>query len=175
MRAITKTSLQILLQRFLVTVGVILFIRFGSFLPVPEINHIDLAIYIQTNPLAENLIRSFSSENKFVIGLFTLGIFPYINASIFVQLIIAFSPYLSKLQKEGDLNARRSLNRLTRFICLIWSLIQSCGIALFLRKILFSWNLQLGFEIIVWLTTGSMIVLWLSELITDYGLSLIHI
>ena len=170
MKTINKISLQILVQRLLLSIGVILFIRFGSFLPVPGINHTDLALYIQTNTFAGNLIRSFSSENTFVIGLFTLGIFPYINASIFVQLIIAFSPSLSKLQKEGDLNARRSLNRLTRFISLLWAIIQSCGISLYLRQILFNWNLQLGFEIVIWLTTGAMIVLWLSELITDYGL-----
>lgn len=170
MKTINKISLQIIAQRLLLSVAVVLFIRFGSFLPIPGINHTDLALYIQTNPFAKSFVRSFSSENTFVIGLFTLSVFPYINASIFVQLIIAFSPYLSKLQKEGDLNARRSLNRLTRFISLIWTIIQSLGIAIYLRQILFNWDLQLALEIIIWLTTGTMIVLWLSELITDYGL-----
>jgi preprotein translocase subunit SecY len=77
---------------------------------------------------------------------------------------------LAKLQKEGDLEGRRSINRLTRFITLIWAIIQSAGLALYLKQILFDWNYPLAFEIIVWLTTGAMIVLWLSELITDYGL-----
>lgn len=170
MKTFNRISLQILIQQLSISLGVVLFIRLVSFLPIPEINHIDLALYIQTNAIAKNIIRTFSSETTFVISLFTLGIFPYINASIFVQLIIAFSPYLSQLQKEGDLNARRYINRLTRFISLGWSIIQSCGIAFYLRQILFTWNLQLGFEIVVWLTTGSMIILWLSELITDYGL-----
>jgi len=167
---INKEIQTILLNRFLVTFGIILFIRLGTFLPVPGINHSDLAFYIQTHSVAKNLISTFSGDNTFVIGLFTLNIFPYINASILVQLILGFSPKLAKLQKEGDLAGRRSINRLTRFITLIWAIIQSVGLAIYLRQILFDWNYTLAFEIIVWLTTGAMIVLWLSEIITDYGL-----
>ena len=170
MKIINSISIRIIIQRLLITLAVILFIRIGSFLPIPGINHTDLALYIQNNPFARNIVSTFSGKDTFVIGLFTLNIFPYINASIFIQLIIAFSPSLSKLQKEGDLNARRSLNRLTRFVTLIWAIIQSVGIGLYLRPILFNWNTQLFLEIILWLTTGAMIVLWLSELITDYGL-----
>lgn len=167
---INKEIQTILLNRFLVTFGIILFIRLGTFLPVPGVNHSDLAFYIQTHSVAKNLISTFSGDNTFVIGLFTLNIFPYINASILVQLILGFSPKLAKLQKEGDLAGRRSINRLTRFITLIWAIIQSVGLAIYLRQILFDWNYTLAFEIIVWLTTGAMIVLWLSEIITDYGL-----
>ena len=167
---INKEIQTILLNRFLVTFGIILFIRLGTFLPVPGVNHSDLAFYIQTHSVTKNLISTFSGDNTFVIGLFTLNIFPYINASILIQLILGFSPKLAKLQKEGDLAGRRSINRLTRFITLIWAIIQSVGLALYLRQILFEWNYTLAFEIIVWLTTGAMIVLWLSEIITDYGL-----
>jgi len=169
-KILNSISLRIILQRLLISLGVILFIRIGSFLPIPGINHTDLAVYIQNNPFAKNIVSTFSGKDTFVIGLFTLNIFPYINASIFIQLIIAFSPSLSKLQKEGDLNARRSLNRLTRFVTLIWAIIQSLGLGLYLRPILFNWNTQLLVEIVIWLTTGAMIVLWLSELVTDYGL-----
>ena len=170
MKILNSISLRIILQRLLISLGVILFIRIGSFLPIPGINHTDLALYIQNNPFARNIVSTFSGKDTFVIGLFTLNIFPYINASIFIQLIVAFSPSLAKLQKEGDLNARRSLNRLTRFVTLIWSIIQSVGLGFYLRPILFNWNTQLLLEIVVWLTTGAMIVLWLSELVTDYGL-----
>jgi preprotein translocase subunit SecY len=169
-KILNSISLRIILQRLLISLGVILFIRIGSFLPIPGINHTDLALYIQNNPFARNIVSTFSGKDTFVIGLFTLNIFPYINASIFIQLIIAFSPSLSKLQKEGDLNARRSLNRLTRFVTLVWALIQSVGLGLYLRPILFNWNTELLLEIVLWLTTGAMIVLWLSELVTDYGL-----
>jgi preprotein translocase subunit SecY len=167
---INKEIRDIILKRLLVTLGVILFIRVGTFLPVPGINHSDLAFYIQSHSVTRSLVSTFSGDDTFVIGLFTLNIFPYINASILVQLILGFSPKLAKLQKEGDLEGRRSINRLTRFITLIWAVIQSVSLALYLKQILFDWNYNLAFEIVAWLTTGAMIVLWLSELITDYGL-----
>lgn len=160
----------IILKRVLVTIGILLLIRVGTFLPVPGINHSDLAFYIQNHSVTKSLVSTFSGNNTFVIGLFTLNIFPYINASILVQLILGFSPKLSKLQKEGDLEGRRTINRLTRFITLIWAIIQSVSLSFYLKQILFNWNYNLAFEIVVWLTTGAMIVLWLSELITDYGL-----
>lgn len=167
---INKEIRNILLKRLLITLGAILFIRLGTFLPVPGINHSDLAFYIQSHSVTRSLVSTFSGNDTFVIGLFTLNIFPYINASIFVQLILALSPKLAKLQKEGDLEGRRSINRLTRFITLIWAIIQSVGLTFYLKQILFDWNYNLAFEIVIWLTTGAMIVLWLSELITDYGL-----
>jgi preprotein translocase subunit SecY len=142
----------------------------GTFLPVPGINHTDLAFYLQRHSVTRNLVSTFSGDDTFVIGLFTLNIFPYINASILVQLILGFSPKLSKLQKEGDLEGRRTINRLTRFITLIWAIIQSLSLAFYLKQVLFDWNYFLAIEIVLWLTTGAMIVLWLSELITDYGL-----
>ncbi len=157
-------------KRVAITIGILLFIRLGTFLPVPGINHSDLALYIQSHSVTRNLVSTFAGNDTFVIGLFTLNIFPYINASILVQLILGFSPQLSKMQKEGDLEGRRSINRLTRFITLVWGIIQSVSLTIYLKQILFDWNYTLALEIVVWLTTGSMIILWLSELITDYGL-----
>lgn len=159
-----------ILKRLLVTLGVLFFIRVGTFLPVPGINHSDLAFYIQSHSVIRSFVSTFSGDNTFVIGLFTLNIFPYINASIFVQFLLGFSPKLSKLQKEGDLEGRRSINRLMRFLTLVWAIIQSVSLSLYLKQVLFDWSYMLAFEIVVCLTTGAMIVLWLSEIITDYGL-----
>jgi len=167
---INREIKNVLLNRFLISFGILLLIRLGTFLPVPGINHSDLAFYIQRHSVAKNLISTFAGDNIFVIGLFTLNIFPYINATIFVQLLLGFSPKLAKLQKEGDFEGRRSISRLTRLITLIWAIIQSIGVSLYLRQILFDWNFILASQIVLWLTTGAMIVLWLSELITDYGL-----
>ena len=167
---INKDIKDTILKRLLISLGILLVIRFGTFLPVPGINHTDIAFYLQRHSVAKNLISTFSGDNTFVIGLFTLNIFPYINASILVQLILGFSPKLSKLQKEGDLSGRRQINRLTRFITLAWAVIQSFSLAFYLKQVLFDWNYLLAIEIVFWLTTGAMIVLWLSELITDYGL-----
>ena len=167
---INKEIREVLVNRLLFSLGILLLIRVGTFLPVPGINHSDLAFYIQRHSAAKSLISTFSGDNTFIIGLFTLNIFPYINATIFVQLLLGFSPKLAKLQKEGDFEGRRSISRLTRFITLIWAIIQSIGVTLYLKQILFDWNYLLAAEIVLWLTTGAMIVLWLSELITDYGL-----
>ena len=168
--AINKDIRDTILKRLFISLGILLLIRIGTFLPVPGINHTDLAFYLQRHSVTKNLISTFSGDDTFVIGLFTLNIFPYINASILIQLILGFSPQLSKLQKEGDLEGRRKINRLTRFITLIWAIIQSLSLAFYLKQVLFDWNYLLAAEIVLWLTTGAMIVLWLSELITDYGL-----
>jgi preprotein translocase subunit SecY len=160
----------ILLPRVLLTIGILLLIRTGTFLPVPGIDPIDLNCYIQRTPVAKNLISTFAGDNAFVIGLFTLNIFPFVNATIFVQLLIAFSPRLAQLQKEGDFEGKRTISRLTRNITLFVSIAQSIGVALYLRPALFEWNILLASEIVLWLASGAMIVLWLSEIITDYGL-----
>ena len=167
---INKDIRDTILKRLLISLGILLLIRVGTFLPVPGVNHTDLAFYLQRHSVTKNLISTFSGDNTFVIGLFTLNIFPYINASILIQLILGFSPKLSKLQKEGDLAGRRQINRLTRLITLAWAIIQSFSLAFYLKQVLFDWNYLLAIEIVFWLTTGAMIVLWLSELITDYGL-----
>jgi preprotein translocase subunit SecY len=165
-----KKTDDVLLKRLLLSVGILLFIRMGTFLPIPGINHGHLAFYIQQHPITKNLVSTFSGNDTFVIGLFTLNIFPYINASIMVQLITGLIPSISKLQKEGGGEGRRAITRLTRLITFGWALIQSSSIAFYLKRALFDWTPLLAFEVILWLATGAMIVLWLSELITEYGL-----
>lgn len=165
-----KKTDDILLKRLLLSVVILLFIRMGTFLPIPGINHGHLAFYIQQHPITKNLVSTFSGNDTFVVGLFTLNIFPYINASIMVQLITGLIPSISKLQKEGGGEGRRAITRLTRLITFGWALIQSSSIAFYLKRALFDWTPLLAFEIILWLSTGAMIVLWLSELITEYGL-----
>lgn len=167
---ITKQMKAVLLNRLLFSLGILGFIRIGTFLPVPGINQSDLAFYIQRHSIAKNLISTFSGDNTFVIGLFTLNIFPYLNATIFLQLLTSFSPKLAKLQKEGDFEGKRTISQLTRLITLIWAIIQSVGITAYLKQVLFNWNYILALDTVIWLTSGAMIVLWLSELITEYGL-----
>ena len=160
----------LLLKRLFITLGILIFIRIGTFLPVPGINHGHLAFYIQRHSITKSLVSTFAGNDVFVIGLFTLNIFPYINASILIQLLVSIIPELAKLQKEGGSEGRRTITKITRVITLGWAIIQSTSIAFYLKRALFDWNLFLAFEIILWLTTGAMIVLWLSELVTEYGL-----
>jgi preprotein translocase subunit SecY len=160
----------ILLNRLLLSLGVLVFIRVGTFLPVPGINHNHLAFYLERHSMTKSLVSTFAGNDTFVIGVFTLNIFPYINASILMQLLLSLFPSLSKLQKEGGGEGRRTINKLTRLITLGWALIQSFSIAFYLKRALFDWDIYLAGQIIVWLTTGAMIVLWLSEIVTEYGL-----
>ena len=166
---ISDTILSTIRKRLVISICILFIIRFGTYLPVPGINQEDLFLYLQQHSFAKNFIQTFYNSQTFIIGLFTLNIFPYINATILVQIMLSFSSQLSKIQKEGDFEGRRLINQLTRLITLILIIIQSISISLYLKQILLNWNFILAFEIIIWLTTGSMIVLWLSELITDYG------
>ncbi len=165
-----KDNNNILLKRLFLSLGILLFVRLGTFLPIPGIDHENLMFYIQRHTVTKNLVSTFSGNDTFVIGLFTLNIFPYINASILIQLLVNFIPSLARLQKEGTPQGKRSITQLTRLITLGWAFIQSISIAVFLKRVLFNWNVSLACEIVIWLTTGAMIVLWLSELITEYGL-----
>nr|YP_009092971.1 preprotein translocase subunit SecY [Chaetoceros simplex]AIR75362.1 preprotein translocase subunit SecY [Chaetoceros simplex] len=160
----------ILLNRLLLSLGILVFIRIGTFLPVPGINHNHLAFYLERHSMTKSLVSTFAGNETFVIGIFTLNIFPYINASILMQLLLSIFPSLSKLQKEGGGEGRRTITKLTRVITLGWALIQSFSIAFYLKKALFDWDIYLAGQIVLWLTTGAMIVLWLSEIITEYGL-----
>ncbi len=160
----------ILLNRLLLSLGILIFIRIGTFLPVPGINHSHLAFYLERHSMTKSLVSTFAGNDTFVIGIFTLNIFPYINASILMQLLVSVFPSLSKLQKEGGGEGRRTINKLTRLITLGWALIQSFSIAFYLKRVLFDWDIYLAAQIMIWLTTGAMIVLWLSEIVTEYGL-----
>ena len=167
---ISQEFKNVIRNRSLITISIILFIRVGTFFPVPGINHLDLALYTQTHSIAKMLVTTFSGNDTFIIGLFFLNIFPHINASISIQLLIGLFPKLAKLQKEGSFEGRRKISSLTRLLTLIFATVQSVGLTLQLKQALFDWNWVLAFDTIIWLTTGAMIVFWCSDLITEYGL-----
>ena len=156
-------------SKLLVTLSLLVLIRIGTFIPVPSIDQEYLSNFIKNSPISA-FLNTFSGGGTFVIGIFTLNIFPYINASILMQLLVSIVPNLEKLQKEEGAAGRRKITQITRFISLGWAIIQSTSIAVFLKTILFDWNLTLAIEIITCLTVGSMIVMWLSEIITEYGI-----
>ena len=162
-------TLKILLQRLFLSLVLLSLIRVGTFLPVPGVNHADIAFYIEKHSTTKNLLSTFSAGDIFIVGLFSLNLFPYINATILVQLLIGISPKLAELQKDGDFAARRSINQLTRKLALFLTLLQSAGVSFYLKQILFDWNYFLAFSVIIWMTAGAMIVLWLSEIITEQG------
>jgi len=146
----------------------LLLVRLGLYIPVPNV---DLDIFTQNQSL--NPIFGFSKTltGSSFLGVGTLGILPYINASIIFQLLIPVIPKLEKLQKEEGEFGRQQITRYTRYLAFGWAIVLSIGIAFFLVKpVIFNWSLSLALEIVLALTTGSMLSMWFSELITEEGL-----
>jgi len=165
-----KEKKESLNKRFLISIGILAFIRVGALLPIPAINHEQLTLYFQTHAVSGKFVSIFANSKTFVVGLFSLNIFPYINASILMQVLVKAIPGLALIQREGTSGERKAITRLTRLITLGFATAQAISIVTYLKRILFYWDLFLATEIILWLTTGAMIVLWLCEIITQYGL-----
>lgn len=157
-------------ERLIFTLQIIFFIRLGVLIPIPDVNLQEIDIYFFLNRELSNLLTTFSNQ-KVVLSLFSLNIYPYITASIIVQLLCNLIPSLKKLREEGELKGQRYINKLTRLITLLASLLQSIILISNLNNVLFSFfDSYLFLQLLLWLVTGSMILLWFSELIDDYGL-----
>lgn len=151
------------------TLLVLTLARLGIFIPIPGIDHNSFYSSIGENTLV-NFLNIFSGGGLSTVGMFALGIVPYINASIIIQLFTKIIPELENLQKDEGESGRRKINQITRYLTLAWAIAQSLAISLWIKPYVFSWNLNFVIECTVTLTTGSMIVMWLSELITEYGI-----
>ena len=158
--------------RLLVTVGLLILARFGVFLPIPGIDRARFGADIQNNAVL-GFLDIFSGGGIKAVGIFALGILPYINASIIIQLLTAAIPSLEKLQKDEGEAGRRKISQYTRYVAVVWAVIQSVGITLGLLRPYASDGVGGPFfiaETALALTAGSMFVMWLSELITERGI-----
>ena len=158
-----------LIQKIIYTILILIVARLGIFIPIPGIDHLNLANNINKNILV-NFLNTFSGGGLSTIGIFALGIVPYINASIIIQLSIKIIPYLERQQQEEGETGRQKIIQITRYLTFIWAIIQSIAIAFWIRPYVFNWNIGFIIDCTITLTTGSMIIMWLSELITEYGL-----
>nr|YP_010728715.1 preprotein translocase subunit SecY [Phymatolithon calcareum]WEA76899.1 preprotein translocase subunit SecY [Phymatolithon calcareum] len=158
-----------LTTKLLVTLLILILARLGIFIPIPSIDHDTFYSSIGQNALI-NFLNIFSGGGFSTIGMFALGIVPYINASIIIQLLTKIIPELENLQKEEGEAGRRKITQITRYLTLIWAVTQSFAIALWIKPYVFDWNLNFIIDCILTLTTGSTIIMWLSELITEYGI-----
>ena len=152
------------------TILIIFITRLGNYIPVPNVDQEYLINILNSTPL----LRNFYTSENLVLGIFSLGILPYLNASIMMQLLTSIVPSLEKLQKEEGEAGRRQITKYTRYLTLVWALIESFSIAFALRPILFIWNVSVCSQIVLSLVTGSMIILWLSEIITEKGVVMGH-
>jgi preprotein translocase subunit SecY len=148
------------------TIVIISIIRFLNFVPIPYISQQDLINLVNSNLV----VQFFFNSKNVIFTIFTLGIIPNLNASIFVQFLTNSIPYFRSLQKEEGKVGKRKITQFTRIITLIIALFQSFLIALTLKPLLFFWNQDICFQIVLFLTTGSMIMLWLSDLMTEIGI-----
>jgi preprotein translocase subunit SecY len=158
----TTNLLQTKITKILV---LLLLVRLALYIPVPNV---DLDIFSQEQSINPMFGFARTLTGSSFLGIGSLGILPYINASIIVQLLTPIFPNLERLQKEEGELGRQKLNRYTRYLTFIWAIVLSSAIAIFLVKpVIFNWNLFLGFKIILTLTTGSLLSMWFAELITE--------
>lgn len=158
--------------RLLVTVGMLMLVRLGVFIPVPGINRAAFQQDIQDNDLGGivGFLDIFSGGGISLLGIFALGILPYINASIIMQLLTAAIPSLEDLQKNEGEAGRRKISQITRYVALGWAIIQSVGIALLVSRYAEVPGIWFIVKTVLALTAGSMFVMWVGELITERGI-----
>jgi len=168
-------------KRILFTLGILLVVRIGAHIPIPGIDGEALGAAIQNfqNTLF-GLYDMFAGGAFSRATLFALGIMPYISASIIIQLMGAVVPYFQRLQKEGE-EGRKKITQLTRYGTVLISTMQAYGISIFLGSmtstiqgavvpVVPNPGILFTFTAIVSLVTGTMLMMWLGERITERGI-----
>ena len=156
--------------RLLITIGLLILIRFGIFIPIPGIDRTEFARAISDNSVL-GFLDIFTGGGISTLGIFALGILPFINASIIMQLLTAAIPALEDLQKNEGEAGRRKISQITRYVAAGWSVIQSTAITIgLLRPYALGDPFWFVPETVLALTAGSMFVMWVSELITERGI-----
>lgn len=155
--------------RILVTIGLLILVRLGVHLPVPGIDRVAFAQNVQNSPLI-GFLDLFSGGGLSALGIFALGILPYINASIIVQLLTAALPSLEDLQKNEGEAGRRKISQITRYVSLGWAILQSVGIAIWVSPFAQAPAPLFIAQTALALTAGSMFVMWISEVVTERGI-----
>src|ERR1700750_1221665 len=153
--------------------------RLGSHIPVPGIN-VQAVDDIQSQFGGGgilNLLNQFSGGGLSRIALFALGIMPYITASIILQLLTVVVPSLEKLQKEGEVGQAR-ITQYTRYLTVGLAFAQSIGYVFLFKslapstgeKIISTFDTPHVFLIVISLTAGTVLLMWMGELITQRGI-----
>ena len=160
--------------RLLVTIGLLILVRLGVFIPVPGIDREIFGNFIANSGNASivGFLDIFTGGGISALGIFALGILPFINASIIMQLLATAIPSLEDLQKNEGEAGRRKISQITRYVALGGAIIQSFGITLGLlvNNNIIERSIFPIAETVLALTAGSMFVMWISELITEKGI-----
>lgn len=160
-------------SRILVTLGLLVLVRLGVFIPVPGIDRDAFASAIAGGGLGGfvGFIDIFVGGGLSALGIFALGILPFINASIIMQLLTAALPALEDLQKNEGEAGRRKVSQITRYVAFGWAILQSTLLSAFLLS---PYAQEPGIffivQTVIALVAGSMFVMWVGELITERGI-----
>jgi len=158
-------------QRILFTVLMFAVFRLGAHVPVPGVDpRVIEALFEQGNLFA--LLDVFSGGALRAFTVFAMSIYPYINASIIMQLLTLVVPTFERLAKEGE-EGRKKLTEYTRYGTVVLGAIQALGVAFFLRSqgaLLGGGGLGSILVIVIALTAGTLFLMWIGEQITEKGL-----
>ena len=163
-------------RKILFSLAMLLVFRLGCYIPVPGISYDALENAVGNNTLLG--LMSLMSGGSLQYGtFFALGVLPFINSYIIMQLLTLVIPKLDQLSKQGD-DGREKITIITRYIAIALALVQGVGIVVtynnggvldpFLGE---KTEWFTGMFIIIMLTAGSCFVMWLSERITEYGIT----
>ncbi len=169
-------------QRILFTLGMLVIFRFFAAVPVPGVNREGLQEFIQQNALL-GILNIFSGNSLQNFSIVALGVYPYITASIIMQLMTPIIPTLNELSNEGQ-SGRNKINQYTHWLTVPLALLQGYG-----QGVLFSQQtgpdglpLIAGFGFgdpstvlptlatLITMTAGTMLLVWMGELITEFGI-----
>jgi preprotein translocase subunit SecY len=157
-------------RKIIITAFLFVIFRLFAHIPVPGIDRGKLAALFASNQFL-GLLDIFSGGTLVNFSIMALGLNPYINASIILQLLTIVFPKLEELQKEGEYG-REQVNQYTRLLTVPLSALQSIGMFALLKNqgIIASVDPLTLVSIIITMTTGTVFVMWMGELITEYGI-----
>lgn len=167
---VTAFRIRELRQKIFITLILIVISRIIAHIPVSGVNLEQLRALFASNELL-GLLDIFSGGTLVNFSVISLGLNPYINASIIMQLLTMIFPKLEALSKEGE-SGRQQINQYTRYLTVPLSLVQAIGMYVLLKNqgIIAQINpLQIA-AIVVGMTAGTIFLMWLGELITEYGI-----
>lgn len=159
-------------QRIFFAIGLLIVYRLGTYIPVPGIDADALRNFVdQISTGVGGMLNMFTGGAIGRMGLFALGIMPYISASIIVQLLTAMVPQLEQLKKEGE-QGRKKINQYTRYGTVFLATLQAYGLAAGLESGGLVTDPGWFFRIscVITLVGGTMFLMWLGEQITARGI-----
>ncbi|MCU0816301.1 MAG: preprotein translocase subunit SecY [Cypionkella sp.] len=158
--------------RIFFTLGLLIVYRLGTYIPVPGIDGSALREFMQDAGAGiGGMLNMFTGGAISRMGIFALGIMPYISASIIVQLMAAMVPSLQQLKKEGE-QGRKKLNQYTRYGTVFLAIFQAWGIAVSIEAGGLAHDPGMFFKAacVITLVGGTMFLMWLGEQITARGI-----